>query len=35
MFIVSTSALLLHACGLITHMCVQLGALALKDVLSP
>ena len=35
MFIVSTSALLLHACGLIIHLCVLLGALALGNVLSP
>jgi len=35
-FIISISTLLLlHAFGLITHMCVLLGALALKDVLSP
>ena len=26
MFIISISTLLLHACGLITHMCVLLGA---------
>jgi len=34
MFIISISALLLHACGLITHLCVLLGALALENEFS-